>query len=61
MHIANANLLGRSTHLHLCRSVPAPGKDTHLLARVHGVYLHEQGQPVEVRIDQNQAFVFAAE
>lgn len=61
MQVAKVNLLGRSSHLHLCRKVPAPGKDTHILARVHGVYTPERGTNVEVKIDQNQAFVFPAE
>jgi iron(III) transport system ATP-binding protein len=61
MQVANVNLLGRSSHLHLCHSVPAPGKNTHLLARIHGVYLPERGKAVQVQIDQDQAFVFPAE
>jgi iron(III) transport system ATP-binding protein len=61
MQVTNVNLLGRSSHLHLCRSVPAPGKETHLLARIHGVYLPEPGKAVQVQIDQDQAFVFPAE
>jgi iron(III) transport system ATP-binding protein len=59
-HVIVAKFLGRSSLLHIC----AHGMDkreSHLHARVPGVFLPEDGQPLDIRLDMSQVFVFPVE
>lgn len=58
-HVVMAKLLGRTSLLHICAH-GAGGREAHLHARVPGVFLPEEGQPVSIRLDPSQVFVFAA-
>ena len=55
-----AKLLGRSSLLHICAH-GAGGWEAHLHARVPGVFLPEEGQPVLIQLDPSQVFVFSAD
>lgn len=57
-HVIMAKLLGRSSLIHLCAHGPG-GEDAHLHARVPGVFLPAEGQPVDIHLDLSQVFVFA--
>ncbi|MCW4153806.1 ABC transporter ATP-binding protein [Halomonas sp. 18H] len=57
-HILMAKLLGRTSLLHICAH--GLGRESHLHARVPGVFLPEPGQPVALRLDPSQVFVFPA-
>jgi iron(III) transport system ATP-binding protein len=61
MRVLQVNLLGRSSHVHLCAIGAPPGDAASLLARVHGVFVPEKGSTVQIRIDATHVFVFAAE
>ncbi|MDN3521234.1 ABC transporter ATP-binding protein [Halomonas ramblicola] len=56
-HIIMAKLLGRSSLLHICAH-GEDGREAHLHARVPGVFLPAEGQPVAIRLDASQVFVF---
>lgn len=56
-HIVMAKLLGRSSLLHICAH-DADGDEAHVHARVPGVFLPAEGQPVALRLDPSQVFVF---
>jgi iron(III) transport system ATP-binding protein len=56
-HIIMAKLLGRSSLLHICAH-GEDGREAHLHARVPGVFLPAEGQPVSLRLDLSQVFVF---
>ncbi|WP_376717474.1 ABC transporter ATP-binding protein [Halomonas piscis] len=58
-HVVMAKLLGRSSLLHLCAHGPDDA-EAHLHARVPGVFLPAEGQPVDIHLDLSQVFVFAA-
>ncbi|MDT8895546.1 ABC transporter ATP-binding protein [Halomonas sp. I1] len=58
-HVVMAKLLGRASLLHICAH-GADGREAHLHARVPGVFLPEEGQPVAIRLDPSQVFVFPA-
>ncbi|PSJ21187.1 ABC transporter ATP-binding protein [Halomonas sp. ND22Bw] len=57
-HVIMAKLLGRTSLLHICAH--GGGSESHLHARVPGVFLPEEGQPVTIRLDPSQVFVFPA-
>jgi|TARA_B100000700_G_scaffold237891_1_gene264206 iron(III) transport system ATP-binding protein len=59
-HVVMAKLLGRSSLLHICAH-GAGGWEAHLHARVPGVFLPEEGQPVLIQLDPSQVFVFSAD
>jgi iron(III) transport system ATP-binding protein len=59
-HVVMAKLLGRSSLLHICAH-GADGWEAHLHARVPGVFLPEEGQPVLINLDPSQVFVFPAD
>ncbi len=56
-HIVMAKLLGRSSLLHICAHGDE-GDEAHIHARVPGVFLPAEGQPVTLRLDPSQVFVF---
>jgi len=56
-HIVMAKLLGRSSLLHICAHA-SEGVEAHIHARVPGVFLPAEGQPVTLRLDPSQVFVF---
>lgn len=56
-HVIMARLLGRTSLLHICAHWP--DGEHHLHARVPGVFLPEEGQPVTLTLDPSQVFVFA--
>ncbi|MDY7117811.1 ABC transporter ATP-binding protein [Halomonas sp. SSL-5] len=56
-HIVMAKLLGRSSLLHICAHA-SDGEEAHIHARVPGVFLPAEGQPVTLRLDPSQVFVF---
>ncbi|MDI5983986.1 ABC transporter ATP-binding protein [Halomonas sp. M4R5S39] len=56
-HVIMAKLLGRSSLLHICAH-GADGREAHLHARVPGVFLPAEGQPVDIHLDPSQVFVF---
>lgn len=58
-HVVMAKLLGRSSLIHLCAH-SQNGEEAHLHARVPGVFLPVEGQPVNIDLDLSQVFVFAA-
>ncbi|MEC4768456.1 ABC transporter ATP-binding protein [Halomonas sp. CUBES01] len=58
-HIVMAKLLGRSSLLHLCAHAD-DGLEAHLHARVPGVFLPAEGQPIDIHLDLSQVFVFPA-
>lgn len=58
-HVIMAKLLGRASLLHICAH-GADGQEAHLHARVPGVFLPEEGQPVAISLDASQVFVFPA-
>jgi iron(III) transport system ATP-binding protein len=57
-HVIASRLLGRYSLLHLC--VHGGAQEMHLHARVHGLFLPEAGQTVELDLDDGQVFVFPA-
>ncbi|WP_136254159.1 ABC transporter ATP-binding protein [Onishia niordana] len=59
-HVVMAKLLGRSSLVHICAH-DADGWESHLHARVPGVFLPEEGQPVLIQLDPSQVFVFATD
>jgi iron(III) transport system ATP-binding protein len=63
-HVIAARLLGRYSLIHLCvhsrEQDSGPTQEMHLHARVHGVFLPEAGQTVELDVDESQLFVFPA-
>lgn len=59
-HVLMAKLLGRSSLLHICAH-GGDGREAHLHARVPGVFLPAEGQPIEIRLDLSQVFVFPSE
>ena len=56
-HILMSRLLGASSLLHICAH-DMGGQETHLHARVPGVFLPEEGQPVSLSLDTSQVFLF---
>lgn len=58
-HVLMTRLLGRTSLLHLCAH-GIDGQEAHLHARVPGVFLPREGQPVQVSLDPSQVFVFPA-
>nr|WP_183388762.1 ABC transporter ATP-binding protein [Halomonas organivorans] len=58
-HVIMAKLLGRTSLLHICAH-SGGGRESHLHARVPGVFLPEEGQPVTIRLETSQVFVFPA-
>jgi iron(III) transport system ATP-binding protein len=56
-HVVMAKLLGRTSLLHLCAH-GENGLEAHLHARVPGVFLPAEGQPVDIHLDLSQVFVF---
>jgi iron(III) transport system ATP-binding protein len=63
-HVVAARLLGRYSLIHLCvhpsHGHPDDLRELHVHARVHGVFLPEAGQTVELDLDESQLFVFPA-
>lgn len=59
-HVVMAKLLGRSSLIHLCAH-GADGQEAHLHARVPGVFLPQEGQPIDIDLDHSQVFVFQGE
>lgn len=57
-HVVMAKLLGRSSLIHLCAHGEG-GQEAHLHARVPGVFLPREGQPIDIDLDHSQVFVFA--
>ena len=59
LQVVSARLLGRSSHVRLrCTTT---GGEILLQARVPGTFLPESGSALAVRIDEDRAFVFAAD
>lgn len=58
-HVIMAKLLGRSSLIHLCAHGNS-GDEAHLHARVSGLFLPSEGQPVDINLDLSQVFVFPA-
>jgi len=58
MEITAVRLLGRSSHIRLCRRIDTPEGELHLQARVPGIFRSEDGATVDVTIDRTHAFVF---
>jgi len=56
-HILMSRLLGASSLLHVCAH-DTNGQEAHLHARVPGVFLPEEGQPVSLSLDMSQVFLF---
>ncbi|MBB3332356.1 iron(III) transport system ATP-binding protein [Halomonas campaniensis] len=56
-HVVMAKLLGRTSLLHICAHGP-DGEEAHVHARMPGVFLPAEGQPVTLRLDPSQVFVF---
>ncbi|PRY66892.1 iron(III) transport system ATP-binding protein [Vreelandella songnenensis] len=56
-HVVMAKLLGRSSLIHLCVH-GEDGQEAHLHARVPGVFLPAEGQPVDIDLDHSQVFIF---
>lgn len=56
-HVVMAKLLGRSSLLHI-RAYGEEGGESHIHARVPGVFLPTEGQPVNLRLEPTQVFVF---
>ncbi|MFW6346264.1 MAG: ABC transporter ATP-binding protein [Halomonas sp.] len=56
-HVVMAKLLGRSSLLHICAHGEGE-EEVHIHARVPGVFLPAEGQPVTLRLDPSQVFVF---
>jgi iron(III) transport system ATP-binding protein len=68
-HVVASRLLGRYSLVHLClhanngassAASADAGRELHVHARVHGVFLPEPGQTVELDVDESQVFVFPA-
>ncbi|WP_440995319.1 ABC transporter ATP-binding protein [Arhodomonas sp. SL1] len=59
-HVLMAKLLGRSSLVHLCAHA-RDGCESHLHARVPGVFLPAAQQPVRIHLDTSQVFVFPAD
>lgn len=59
-HVLMARLLGRTSLLHICAH-GADGNETHMHARVPGVFLPCEGQPISLDLDCSQVFVFPVE
>lgn len=56
-HVIMAKLLGRTSLIHLCAH-GEDGQEAHLHARVPGVFLPEEGQPIDIDLDHSQVFIF---
>ncbi|MFO7994486.1 MAG: ABC transporter ATP-binding protein [Marinobacter sp.] len=56
-HVLVSRLLGSTSLLHICAH-GAGGQETHLHARVPGVFLPKEGQPVSLGLDMSQVFMF---
>lgn len=56
-HVVMAKLLGRTSLIHLCAHSD-DGQEAHLHARVPGVFLPEEGQPIDIDLDHSQVFIF---
>ena len=56
-HVVMAKLLGRTSLIHLCAH-GADGQEAHLHARVPGVFLPQEGQPIDIDLHHTQVFVF---
>jgi len=56
-HVIMAKLLGRTSLIHLCAHGTS-GDEAHLHARVSGLFLPNEGQPVDINLDLSQVFVF---
>ncbi|MEX0584488.1 MAG: ABC transporter ATP-binding protein, partial [Natronospirillum sp.] len=56
-HIIMSKLLGPSSLLHLCAH-SSTGQETHMHARVPGVFLPKAGQAVDIQLDPSQVFIF---
>jgi iron(III) transport system ATP-binding protein len=58
MDVTAVRLLGRSSHIRLCRKTDVSGPTIHLQARVPGIFRAEAGTQVNIIIDTTHAFVF---
>lgn len=56
-HVVMAKLLGRTSLIHLCAH-GEDGQEAHLHARVPGVFLPQEGQPIDIDLDHSQVFIF---
>lgn len=56
-HVVMSKLLGSSSLVHLCAH-DDKGGETHLHARMPGVFLPAPNQPIGIRLDPSQVFVF---
>lgn len=56
-HVVMAKLLGRTSLIHLCAH-GVDGQEAHLHARVPGVFLPQEGQPIDIDLDHSQVFIF---
>jgi iron(III) transport system ATP-binding protein len=56
-HVVMAKLLGRTSLIHLCAH-GNDGQEAHLHARVPGVFLPQEGQPIDIDLDHSQVFIF---
>ncbi|SFR61091.1 iron(III) transport system ATP-binding protein [Marinobacter daqiaonensis] len=56
-HVVMSKLLGSSSLLHICAH-GAEGQEMHLHARVPGVFLPPEGQPVSLSLDMSKVFMF---
>lgn len=59
-HVLMARLLGRTSLVHICAHGD-DGDETHMHARVPGVFLPCEGQPISLDLDCSQVFVFPVE
>ena len=57
-HVLVSRLLGSTSLLHICAH-GADGQEMHLHARVPGVFLPKEGQPVSLGLDMTQVFLFS--
>lgn len=56
-HVLMSRLLGATSLLHICAHGDE-GQEMHLHARVPGVFLPREGQPVALTLDPSQVFIF---
>jgi iron(III) transport system ATP-binding protein len=58
MDVTAVRLLGRSSHIRLCRKADISSAEIHLQARVPGIFRAKDGTQVNINIDRTHAFVF---
>lgn len=56
-HVIVSRLLGRTSLIHVCAH-GSDGTEEHLHARMPGVFLPDEDQPVVLQLDRSQVFVF---